>query len=303
MRAFLLVVVWVCIASSPVRAQSLNVLATIKPLQLLVQEIGGEAVDVDLLIEPTQSAHDFQLRPSDLQRVDDADLVIWMGPALEHYLKKALRKAPQAQALYPKLDQGDDPHQWLDAEAVQKMARKVARMLSDRQPTRSAYFHSNAARFSSELRQYDKALGDLLNRCDEKPYLFVHDGYGLFEARYNLTSGEAVMKDEGRLPGTRHMTELRQRLQAGEFVCVFSEPQFPQSVLGALMDGVETPVVELDPMGIKVQADQGFMALYRAIGDAFLNCVGTRETRAMMPTWIGGLGRSSLPGSRAATSG
>ena len=72
LRAFLLVVVWVCIASSPVRAQSLNVLATIKPLQLLVQEIGGDAVDVDLLISPTQSAHDFQLRPSDLQRVDDA---------------------------------------------------------------------------------------------------------------------------------------------------------------------------------------------------------------------------------------
>lgn len=303
MKAILLGVLWVLLASSPVRAQSLDVLATIKPLQLLVNEIGGDAVATEVLIPAAQSAHDFQLRPSDLKRIDDADLVVWVGPALEHYLSKALEKVSHAQALYPKLAQGDDPHVWLDAENVQQMARTIARLLSDRQPTRSAYFHANAARFTSELRQYDKALADLLGRCDKQPYLFVHDGYGRFEARYSLSSGEAIMKDEGRLPGTRHMSQLRQRLQAGEFVCVFSEPQFPPSVMGALISGVDTPVLELDPMGINVPPERGFLDLYRAVGDAFLECVGSRETRAMMPTWIGRNGRTLEPGSRGATSG
>ena len=66
LKAILLGVLWVLLASSPVRAQSLDVLATIKPLQLLVNEIGGDAVATEVLIPAAQSAHDFQLRPSDL---------------------------------------------------------------------------------------------------------------------------------------------------------------------------------------------------------------------------------------------
>ena len=77
------------------------VLSSIMPLQMIVHDIGGDAITAELLAPATVSPHDFQLRPSDAQRVQDADLVLWVGPMLETYLQKLLRKQDNAVALYP----------------------------------------------------------------------------------------------------------------------------------------------------------------------------------------------------------
>jgi zinc transport system substrate-binding protein len=266
------------------------VLSSVMPLQLIVQNVGGSAVTAELLAPASVSPHDFQLRPSDVQRVLSADLVFWVGPMLETYLHKLLRKQSNATAFYPDLKTNEDPHVWMDADEVQSIARRVARLLSDRLPSRGAYFHANAARFSSEFRQYDKELQAEIDRNERRPYLLLHDGFSRFERHYGLPAGEMVMSGSDRLPGARHIVELRARLLAGEFACVFREPQYASAMLNALVAGLDIPVIEIDPLGanmsLNMDSDSGFISngvggkegadgffgLYRQLGQAFLTC-------------------------------
>ncbi|CAA0104868.1 High-affinity zinc uptake system protein ZnuA [Zhongshania aliphaticivorans] len=254
------------------------VLSSIMPLHLIVSDIGGEAISAELLAPATISPHDFQLRPSDAKRVHSADVVLWVGPMLETYLAKLLRKQEHAVVLYPALGSDQDPHVWMDADEVQSIARRVARILSDRIPSRGAYFHANAARFSTEFRQYDKELKEEIARHKHQAYLLLHDGFSRFEQHYGLPAGEMVVSGSDRLPGARHIVQLRERLQSGEFACVFREPQYAPAMLNALVAGIDIPVIEIDPLGASravpsanAGAD-GFLGLYRQLGQAFLAC-------------------------------
>ncbi|AKH68183.1 ABC-type Zn2+ transport system, periplasmic component/surface adhesin [Spongiibacter sp. IMCC21906] len=258
---------------APVSAQDRPiVLSSVMPLHLLVAEIGGDAIDSQLLIPATLSPHDFQLKPSDAQRMHDATAVIWVGPGLEPGLRKLLKKLDQAQALYPVMEVGEDPHVWLDGALVQQIAHKIARVLSSNMPARSAFFHANAARFGAEFRAFDKQLAQRFKQSTALPYLLLHDGFSRFESHYQLPKGEVVMSSDEQMPGARHIVELRKRLQAGEFACVFREPQYSESLLEALTAGLEVPVIEVDPLGYDLNTADGFLSLYRQLGEAFLSC-------------------------------
>ena len=59
---------------------------SIKPLALIAQEIAGDKVSVENLLPVKASPHDYPLRVSDIRRLQDADLVLWVGPSLETFL-------------------------------------------------------------------------------------------------------------------------------------------------------------------------------------------------------------------------
>ncbi len=252
--------------------QRLKVVASIMPLSLIVKDIGGDAVDTELLLPASVSPHDYQLRPSDIKRLLASDIFFWVGPGLEQGLEKASRRHRYGVALFPDIKMGDDPHVWLDLPMVQEVARHVAATLSRRLPTRGAYFHANAARFISELRQYDNALLERLKHTPRVSYLLVHDGFSRFEAHYELGPGEIVMKSEGQPPGARHIAELREQLLAGRYRCVFREPQYSVALLDALLNEVDVPVIELDLLGLRLTEGDDFLQLYRSLGEAYLQC-------------------------------
>jgi zinc transport system substrate-binding protein len=58
----------------------LQLLSSIKPVQLIVAAIAGDRAQVDVLLPATTSPHLYQLRPSDRQALSDADKVFWIGP-------------------------------------------------------------------------------------------------------------------------------------------------------------------------------------------------------------------------------
>ncbi|MBS4640455.1 zinc ABC transporter substrate-binding protein ZnuA [Aeromonas media] len=83
--------------SLPVRA--LEVLTTIKPLGFIAAAITDGVSEPRVLLPTGASPHDFSLRPSDIRSINDADLVVWVGPELEGFMTKPLAKHPHALTL------------------------------------------------------------------------------------------------------------------------------------------------------------------------------------------------------------
>lgn len=80
-------------AATPARAD-VTVLTSIKPLALIAEAVVGEAGQVSHLLPASASPHDYPLKVSDMRRLEEADLVLWVGEELETFLRRPLSNLP-----------------------------------------------------------------------------------------------------------------------------------------------------------------------------------------------------------------
>ncbi|MDQ2066904.1 zinc ABC transporter substrate-binding protein [Xinfangfangia sp. CPCC 101601] len=81
-------------AASPALAEVPHVVTDLPPVHALVAAVMGDLGTPDLLLQQGASPHGFQLRPSQMQAVTSADLVLWIGPEISPWLEKALANRP-----------------------------------------------------------------------------------------------------------------------------------------------------------------------------------------------------------------
>ncbi|WP_178114189.1 zinc ABC transporter substrate-binding protein ZnuA [Pseudomonas sp. SST3] len=83
------------LGSAPVRAE-VDLLTSIKPLQLIAAAIQDGVGEPQVLLPAGASAHHYALRPSDVRHIRSADLFYWVGPDMEGFLDPVLkdRKGP-----------------------------------------------------------------------------------------------------------------------------------------------------------------------------------------------------------------
>ncbi len=77
------------ILSTAARAE-VQVLTSIKPLQLIAAAVQDGVGTPEVLLPPGASPHHYALRPSDVRRVREATLLYWIGPDLESFLPRVL---------------------------------------------------------------------------------------------------------------------------------------------------------------------------------------------------------------------
>lgn len=70
------------------------VVTSVRPLAFIAAAIADGVTPTEVLLPDGASPHDYALRPSDVQRLKSAQLVIWVGPEMEAFLSKALQPLP-----------------------------------------------------------------------------------------------------------------------------------------------------------------------------------------------------------------
>lgn len=67
-----------------------NVVVSIKPIHSLTAGVMKGVGEPELLLDGATSPHDFNLKPSQAQSIQDADTIIWIGEGLEAFLIKPM---------------------------------------------------------------------------------------------------------------------------------------------------------------------------------------------------------------------
>ncbi|PWC20647.1 zinc ABC transporter substrate-binding protein ZnuA [Brenneria roseae subsp. roseae] len=86
-------------AGASINAASAAVVTSIRPLGFITSAIAEGVIPTEVLLPDGASPHDYALRPSDVQQLQSADLVIWVGPELEAFLGKPLSQIPAAKQI------------------------------------------------------------------------------------------------------------------------------------------------------------------------------------------------------------
>lgn len=274
-----------------------KVLASIKPLALIAQEVVGDQAEVQILLPVTASAHDYPLKMSDHRRVRDADLVLWVGAELESFLARPLAKLPAQQLLeayelgglfWPIVEDhghqhtsqdkrhqhaGKDPHIWLDPRNAAVIAKALAQRLGQIAPESALYFAANAERFAQSLVLLDEQLKTQLAPLKGVGFAVYHEGYSHFVAHYSLHQLAYVTFTPERRPGAKHLQELRAVL-AKEGHCVFLEPYQSDRALRELAAALELKIGLLDAIGTNQVSS--YRNLMEQLGQSFSACLANR---------------------------
>lgn len=76
-----------------------DVLTTIKPLGFISAAITEGVTETQVLLPSSASPHDYSLKPSDVEKLKSAQLVVWVGEELEAFLEKSIDKLPKEKIL------------------------------------------------------------------------------------------------------------------------------------------------------------------------------------------------------------
>ena len=77
-------------ASTTLAKADVKVVASIKPVHSLVAAVMQDVGAPDLIVEGAASPHTYSLKPSQARKLQDADLVFWIGHELEAFLEKPI---------------------------------------------------------------------------------------------------------------------------------------------------------------------------------------------------------------------
>ncbi|WP_411753251.1 zinc ABC transporter substrate-binding protein ZnuA [Serratia sp. (in: enterobacteria)] len=286
------------------------VVTSIRPLGFIASAIADGVTPTEILLPDGASPHDFALRPSDIQRLRSADLVLWVGPDMEAFLTKSVTQLPankqlaisELPAVQPLLMKGDDDHDhdhaaeahshadgddghdhhhgdynmhvWLSPEVAKVTAIAIHDRLLELMPQKKDKLDANLRQFEDQLAQTDKNLVKMLTPVQGKGYFVFHDAYGYFEKHFGLSPlGHFTVNPEIQ-PGAQRLHQIRTQLVEQKAVCVFAEPQFRPAVINAVAKGTHVRSGTLDPLGIGIALGKdSYGNFLTALSNQYVSCL------------------------------
>lgn len=279
-----------------------RVLTSIKPLQLIAAAVQDGVGTPEVLLPPGASPHNYALRPSDVRRVQEVDLLYWIGPDMESFLPRVLKgrtlPAVSVQSL-PGLhlrrftadsasheeadpDEHDHDHQpgsldahlWLSSFNARVIAAKMATDLSAVDPANTARYQTNLKAFDTHLDALDARVKARVAGVAAKPFFVFHEAFDYFEDAYGLKHAGVFSVAAEVQPGAKHVAAMRARLTEVGKTCVFSEPPLRPRLAETLTAGLPVKLAELDGLGGYTPATaQGYEQMMEKLGDDLAGCL------------------------------
>ena len=261
----------------------IQIIATIYPLYEFAKEVGGEKVEVHLLLPPGSEAHSFDPKPSDIQKIERARLVIYVGESLEPWMHDILEGvAPQdlsileagdvAQLMYvdeeehaeeeeehedePAEDDAEeeehdhdglDPHFWLDFDRDRKVVSEIARQLSSIDPDNTNYYYQNSAKYQAKLLALDAQYSEELANCDTRTFIVNHDSFSYLAARYDLEQLAVFGISPDREPNGKVIKEIIDLARSKNLTVVFFESLVNPGVAESIANDIGGATLTLNP--------------------------------------------------------
>lgn len=240
------VIALILIGAIPVHAaEKLKIITSFSILADITKIIGGDVVDVECLIEPSADAHMFELRPIDIKRLSEADVIVMNGLGFEPWLdrleplsaKISLRVIASESVVPLSFNHKDharhnasdhdvfDPHAWQDVGNVRLYAETIAAALSSRDPAHQALYSENLSRYDAALAKLDEDIRNAIAAIPEtrRKLVTTHDAFGYFEKAYGIEMIAPLGVAPETQPSAKDLARIIRQIRAEAIPAVFLE--------------------------------------------------------------------------------
>ena len=296
-----------CSLASAVSAQEKGkplLVTSIKPLAIIAQSAFKDNVTIEYLMPAALSPHDVVIKLSDMRKIADADLVLWIGPEFEvrsakQFANVPLEKLVTAMDLLEAEHQGsahnehhvedhkdglkhneehvedyqershddhDDHHGGIDPHIwlSPEIVKQLVHRLSDRLVIKADKVFSQNAKKNIEAR---------LKNAKQGNYIVHHQGFGYFIKEFDLQSGLSIRDMLGKQQGAKTQYNLRLEGEKREVSCVFVEPQHGQKDAVGIAKDLAVPTRTIDILAVAYKDElPSYEAYMFGLAKQFASC-------------------------------
>jgi len=235
----------------------LNIVTTTTMITDLVENIGGDHINVQGLMGSGVDPHLYKASEGDVSKLANADIIFYNGLHLEGKLVEVFEKmGSQAKtpiALADELDKSTligsdyfasnyDPHVWFDINYFKQFATKVTLVLSQQDPKNAASYQTNKNIYITKLDKLQKDAVSVIETLPKEKRILVtaHDAFNYFGKAY----GFEVVGLQGLSTATEAGVQDVQKLAAfiinRNIKAIFVESSVPRRTIEALQAAVKS---------------------------------------------------------------
>jgi zinc transport system substrate-binding protein len=282
-------------ASASAGGDPIEVVAAFYPLAYAAEQIGGDRVEVTNLTPPGVEPHDLELSPDQVDDIEDADVVLYLGQGFQPAVADAAGRRGDDQVTVDVLDgialeagasealegeehgeegeegeehseEGEehseealDPHFWLDPQLMADAVDEIEAALGDAAPADAEAFGAGAQRYGEELAALDQEMEAGLSSCERDEIVTSHAAFYYLANRYGLTQLPIAGLSPESEPDADRLAELADRVEEDGITTVFYEDLVSPDVAETLAREAGVETARLSPLeGLtEEQADAG----------------------------------------------
>lgn len=243
----------------------INVFVSVLPLKYFVERIGGEHVDVSVMVPPGRSPATYDPAPRQMATLSNASIYYRIGVPFERsWIKRIADLNPEMRIVnlqegmnlrtldnhrHEKSNQAieeKDPHLWTDPGQVKIMAGKILDTLSEMNPAARDEFAENYRVFLLDLDQLDRFIKERLKDVKQRTFLVFHPSWGYFAEAYDLQ--QLTIESQGKEPGPRALAQTIEMAKKENIRIIFVQQQFSKKTAETVARAIGGTVVTVDPL-------------------------------------------------------
>lgn len=245
--------------------EKVKVVVTLLPQAEFAERIGGDRVQVTVMVPPGASPHTYEPTPGQLAEVSSAHIYAKVGSGVEFELTwmdkivdankdmLIIDCSQGVELMYvgneeerENKDKGYDPHIWLSPKNAVKMVETIYEGLIQIAPSNKEYYERNKNTYIQELENLDEAIAQALSGKENKKIMVYHPSWTYFCRDYGLE--QIPIEKEGKEPTPQGLAHLIDQAKTYEITVIFASPQFNAESAEVIAREINGKVVLIDPL-------------------------------------------------------
>ena len=277
---------WLCMCLlGSLAFAKLNTVVSIVPQKSFVEAIGGEFVNVEVMVLPGKDPHSYEPKPSQMKAIGEAKLYFTIGIEFEEAWMKKFKnqnktiKIVDSSAGIKKLEMkehdhkeekghdshkhgGLDPHVWTSPENIKLIAKNILEALVAEDSTHEEYYKANYLTLLSKIDATDAAIKALFKEVKAgSKFMVFHPAWGYFAQYYGLE--QVTIEVAGKEPKPKVLARIMEEAKEEGVKAIFTQPEFSDKSAKQIADELKINVIKAS--NLNPNWDESLIALAKAI--------------------------------------
>ena len=251
---------------------SLSIVTSFYPMYDLASKVAGDKATVTNLTPAGVEPHDWEPSSSDMISLEKADVFIYNGAGMEHWVDSVLASLQNKDLIVVeasvdapflssdgKADAAEssvDPHVWLDPEIAKIEMHTILDSFKKASPENADYFQANYDKYALEFDKLDGEFSSALASVPQKNIVVAHNAFGYLCSAYGLTQVPIEGLSADSEPDAARMGEIIDFVRKNNVKVIFFEELVSPKVAEAIAKETGSSTAVLNPLEGISEKDQ-----------------------------------------------
>ena len=279
---------------------TLDVVVSIKPIHSITTILMDGIATPKLLLNSSDSAHTFHLKPSQIRMLSKSDLVITISEDFETGLRKALKNVTKdshfkvsslnqlnilksrGEEIYKvdeekeenHADHTNDLHLWLNVDNMQLISQHISNLLIELDPANEIKYSENFNKVNSELNKLKIELQHQLEPFLSTRFAIFSDTLQYFENNLNLKRPVIITPYHGARLSINRTLEAKKIIKDLNISCLIYGSEIRPNQVNVLSEGLTLKAFKIDILGaVYPSGSDQYFNLMKRISNQLASCL------------------------------